>query len=334
MVTPLLLNVNLQCSIFAQCVPVCNPINYMGSLSMPLPSLPMQFSVVIEANFGQENHTLSIHEYFDGVKNRGRFEITGNTVGIFDYNTGEIFMISDGDACEVKLIADHSTHSFLTETPILGFQDGINGSVHIRTVRDFFQLRNSNAMYLGMEVVRGIPCNHWQMCTVLENNSYTLDYYFATENWDFALGDGPTPVQVILNAVTARRGETKSLNHIYSFVSFNTGPTSVPDEILNVPIGLVCTGRIFGHPIPPFPVYYSLSLEGVQRSKQSAVVYKVSYCIHLSIKLVPVSLGMFKLKVVCVLLCFVLLLHHSFLPWVCLLSPLMMQRTLLHATLL
>ena len=275
-----LLTVYLIGVVFGQYTPVCDP-NYTGPPSIPLPNLPAQFSVVIEANLGQENSTTNVREYFDEIGNRGRFEITRyglKTVGVFDYDDGEIFRISDGDTCEISRIADPSSRSLFTETPIFGFLDNANGSVHIGTVRDFFQLRNNNATWLGVEVVRGIPCNRWQTCTVLENNSYTLDYYFATENWDFSLGNGPSPVQVVLNALIVRKGVAESLNHIYSFISFDTGPRSVPDEAFTVPFGLICSGRIAGLPIPSLPEYFSATIEAVQRTTSSALVYKVSHC--------------------------------------------------------
>jgi len=111
----------------------------------------------------------------------------------------------------------------------------------------------------------------------MQSNSYTLDYYFATENWDFALGNGPIPVQVVLNSVDAR---AESLTHTYTFVFYDTGPSSVPNELFTVPIGLVCTGRNPDRPIPPFPQYFSLSLEAVQQRRQSVVVYKVSLLVQ------------------------------------------------------
>jgi len=268
---------------FGQFMPICDPANYTNPPSMPLPNFPVQFSAVIEANFGQLNSTWNVREYFDQVGNRGRFEVTmpsvPTTVGIFDYDDGEIFRITGGDTCEVSLIADPATRSAIDQTPVFGFVDSVNGSVHIGTVRDFFLQRNSNATYIGVEDVRGIPCNRWQTCTVREDNSsYTLDYYFATDSWDFALGDGPTtPVQVVLNASNARKGVIESLNHIYSFVSYDTGPGSVPGEVFTVPFGLLCTGRIPGLSLPMFPDYFSLTLEAVQRSRQAVVVYKVSY---------------------------------------------------------
>ena len=265
-------------------MPICDPANYTTP-SIPLPNFSeqRQFSVVIEANIGQQNHTILVREFFDEVGNRGRFEITENaaqSVGIFDYDDEEIFLLPDpttGDACTVKRFTDPST-SRLSSSPavLFGFLV-VNGTVHIGTVRGFFlgPLEPNATAYLGVEDVRGVPCNHWQTCTTLVNNSYTLDYYFATDDWEFAQGDGPIPIQM---ALTARRGDDE-LNHVYSFVSFNTGPSSVPDEVFRVPLGLVCTGRIPGPPTPPLPPYFSATLEVVQKSLRSAVVYKVSHYI-------------------------------------------------------
>jgi len=267
--------------VFGQYVPVCDPANYTEPPLVPVPVLPAQFSFVVEANLLQR--TSNIKEYVDEVGNRGRLELSStnfgaNTiVGIFNYSNREIFLIPDvntSDACAVKPIANLSAPS---QAPSVGFQD-VNGAIQIGTVSRFFQLlRNTtNATWLGVEVVRGIPCNCWQTCTAMQSSSYTLDYYFATENWDFALGDGPTPVQVVLTVADSRG----SLRHTYSFVSFKTGPRSVPDEVFTVPIGLICTGRTPGPPTPPFPDYFSMSLEVVLSTRRSVVVYKVSYCTH------------------------------------------------------
>ena len=137
---------------FGQYMPVCDPASYTGPPRIPLPNFPTQFSAVIEANLGQQNSTWNVREYFDEVGNRGRFEITtfGSTiVGIFDYDDGEIFMITGGDTCEVSLIADPATRSFFAQTPIFGFEVGVNGSIHIGTVRDFFlQLNRVRQIYL------------------------------------------------------------------------------------------------------------------------------------------------------------------------------------------
>ena len=184
---------------------ICNTSNFTGSPSMPPPSLPTQFSVVIELNIGSENRASDIKEYVDEVGNRGRLEISStnfraNTVvGIFDYGDGEIYLIPDinntGDACAVKPIATPGPFFPIT----LGFQVA-GRSIRIETINRFFQaMRTASIRWVGVEDVRGIPCNRWQTCTVMQSYSYTLDYYFATDDWEFALGDAPTPVQMVLN---------------------------------------------------------------------------------------------------------------------------------------
>ena len=282
----------LLCSVgvvFGQYTPICNTANFTGSSDMPPPSLPAQFSVVIEANFGQDNRTSDIKEYVDETGNmRGRFEISSTNfvastvVGIFDYGDGEIYLIPDinntGDACAVKPIATPAAGPFDPTT--LGFQVA-GGSIRIETINRFFQaMSTASIRWVGVEDVRGIPCNRWQTCTTMQSYSYTLDYYFATDDWEFALGDASTPVQMVLNSVDARGGSAPvSRMDIYSFVFYDTGPTSVPDDIFTVPIGLVCTGRSRGIAAPRFPDYFTLSLESVQRNRPSVVVYEVSYCI-------------------------------------------------------
>ena len=87
-------------------------------------------------------------------------------------------------------------------------------------------------------------------------------------------------MQVVLNSVDARGGEPESLTHTYSFVFYDTGSRSVPNEVFTVPIGLVCTGRNPGIPVPQFPEYFSLSLEAVQQRRQAVVVYKVSLLVQ------------------------------------------------------
>ena len=184
-----------------------------------------------------------------------------------------------GDACAVKPIATPAAGPLDPTT--LGFQVA-GGSIRIETINRFFQaMSTASIRWVGVEDVRGIPSNRWQTCTTMQSYSYTLDYYFSTDDWawEFALGDAPTPVQMVLNSVDARRGSAPvSRMVVYSFVFYDTGPTSVPDDVFTVPIGLLCTGRSPGRPAPHFPDYFTLSLESVQRTRPSAVVYKVSYC--------------------------------------------------------
>lgn len=266
---------------YAQYEPVCNPANYSLTPSIPIPELPQQFSAVVEANIVQWNRTIIAREYFDEVGNRGRLEINfnstrGNQLGIYDYNLGEIFLIPNpytGDDCAVQLISQSRARM-----RVFGFQL-VNGSVHIGTVSSFFQLAgNVSANYLGVEDVRGIPCDHWQTCVIRSsNNSYTLDYYFSTEDWSFTVNPngGPIPVQIILTG-SLNTNPVSDLYHIYTFVNFVSGPSSVPDEVFEVPTGLACRGRIPGQPLPTLPDFFSTYVETVTPSQRTASVIRVS----------------------------------------------------------
>ena len=249
--------------------PICDPEDYRAPLAMPFPQIPQQFSTVVEANFvesrNRSNSTVNVVEYFDTDGNRGRMEFSANgfkEVGIFDYDDGEIFFIPDletGDDCSVRIISESDPFVMVT----FGFMR-VNGSVHIGTVQNFFDLSdNTNATYIGTEWVRGIFCNRWQTCTTLENNSFTLDYYFSVEDWDLAYNNSPIPVQIVLNASRLEDGNPENIYHIYNFVNFNSGPDAVPEEVFQVPIGLVCTGRIPGLSLPTLPVYFSTYIEAV-----------------------------------------------------------------------
>ena len=265
--------------------PVCNLVDF-GSTppDPPLPELPQQFSALIEGNLGHRKQTINLREYFDEIGNRGRIEIAGTnengtfeTIGIFDYDDAEIFLIPDrfGDEmseCGVRLIAEPTR--FLNQT--FGFQM-VNGSVHIGSVLGFFQLvGDANPIYLEPEIVRGIPCDHWQTCHVLVNNSYTLDYYFSAENWTDAYSDGPVPVQIRLKGSRLDQNGVLMINHTYNFVAFNSGPDSVPDEVFVVPTGLACRGRIPGIPLPVLPPYFSMFLEAVTPDTQTVQFFRVS----------------------------------------------------------
>ena len=247
--------------------PVCDPQSYSQTPAVPLPSLPDQFSTVIEGNIAQFNSSFIIAELYDDPGNRGRFEfIIGQTgqkeVAIFDYDDGEAFLIPDargGTACGVRSLTDSS--EFVNRS--FGITH-VNGSVHIGTVTNLFQLAlNESAVYYGVETVRGIPCNHWQTCHVLENNSYTLDYYFvATEDWQYVFSGETIPVQIKLSGTRIiDNGTLDVMDHVYSYIAFQSGPDAVPDSAFQVPTGLPCKGRLAGKDLPTAPPFFSMLIE-------------------------------------------------------------------------
>ena len=260
----------------AQPMPLCNQSVYNTSPNPPIPNLPRQFSAVIEANYLQSNQSVLAREYFDEIGNRGRFEINSDsdgsmTIGIFDFNLNEVFLITRGGCTVQKADAPSPQIS-----QFFGFRVE-NGTVLIGTVANFFRLNsNTSANYLGQEDVRGISCDHWQTCTVMEDKSYTLDYYFSTAYWTFAANPNRSqiPVQVILEGW---RDDGAYINHVYSFVDFVSGPRSVPNGVFMVPTGLACRGRIPGQPLPSLPDsgFFTTYIESVLQPRQTASVVRV-----------------------------------------------------------
>ena len=257
----------------SQYEPVCNPADYSPSPDPPLPSLPDQFSTTIEANLIQWNQSFLATEYYDDPGNRGRIEFVDSDSGqkimaIFDYDLGEVFLIPDrvrNASCGVQLLGEGPPPALVNET--FGIIR-INGSVHIGSVSNLFDLGadQPTRYYDEVEMVRGIPCNHWQTCHVLDNNSYTLDYYFAsTDDWTYVYeGDTAVLVQIILTGTrVGDDGDLRTLNHIYSFVDFYSGPDAVPDSAFAVPTGLPCLGRISGKELPQVGSFYSAYVETI-----------------------------------------------------------------------
>ena len=245
---------------------VCNPSNYTLTPAMPLPTLPNQFSTIIEGNIVQLNSTYIIAEHYDDPGNRGRFETivreTGQReVAIYDYDLAEAFLIPDltqNISCGVQTIVNASIPRF--EPFGITY---VNGSVHIGTVSSLFLLPpNTTSVYHGNETIRGIPCNRWQTCHVMENNSYTLDYYFASSDWQYIFMGDAIPIQITLRgSMVDDDGSLNDLYHVYSFIAFHSGPDSVPDSVFMVPTGLPCRGRIPGQALPEPPPFFSMYIE-------------------------------------------------------------------------
>ena len=257
-------------------VPICDPDNFSPpSGDIPVPDLPDQFSFTIEGNLIERNSTAVMTEYYDRPNDRGRLEFGFNgssSVGIFDYNLGEIFLIPDfrsGDDCRVYPIADNPR--------FLNFTFGVenqNGSIHIGSPRTVLErLRDNTATrYVGEAMIRGIPTQRWQACFAMENISYLIDYYFVAEPWNYE-GQGQNldvtqmvPVQLTLNTTRIVNDTIRNIYHIYSVVDFRAGPDSVPDSVFRVPNRLACTGRFPGQPVPQIPPFFSTYVQRVFRS--------------------------------------------------------------------
>ena len=246
--------------------PVCYPQEYEQTPNPPFPTLPDQFSTVIEANILNRNSSFLAVEHYDYPGNRGRLEtifrgIDSRELAIFDYNLGEVFLIPDLERslpCGVQLLTGPSR--LLNESFGITY---VNGKVHIGTVSQLFDLAvNESAQYMGVESIRGIPCNHWQTCHIFEDESYTLDYYFvSSQDWNYFFPAQTIPIQIVLNGSRFLNGTTDEFMDVYSFIAFHSGPSAVPDSVFEVPTGLPCLGRIAGKELPDVPPFFSMKIE-------------------------------------------------------------------------
>lgn len=267
--------------------PVCD--GNSGPPTTTFPSLPQQFSTTVQAvvqdstskRFNNASE-ISVREYFDEIGNRGRLEYAFNgSAGyvIFDYDLREVFYIDQVSSdCFVNL----TTPDNPTLNRTFGFRV-VDGAPHIGTVSQYFQINNdSNITYIGPTDIRGIPCNQWRTCYVSDNKSYTIDYYFTREDWISAYLNDPVPVQIVLNGTKQdyESGKIGQLTNIYTFVDFNSGTDSVPDEVFTVPQGLACRGRLPGTSLPQFPQFFSASIESVFEETKYILVRKVYTISH------------------------------------------------------
>ena len=256
-----------------------------GPADPAVPQLPSQFSSTVQAVILDNPHyggarELSVREYFDEPGNRGRLEYAYNGSSgyvIYDYDDKELFFI-DSEGCTVE----ETTEDNILLQRTFGFRVQ-DGAPHIGTVSQYFETDQGNFTFMGTEDLRGIPCNHWQSCTISPNRSYTLDYYFSTTDadvWRSAYANDPVPVMITLQGNredTDSNGSiiVRSVRNTYIFTDFNSGPDSVPDSVFEVPRGLVCKGRFPGMPLPSLPNYFTAFFEDVHEDDRTVSIYKV-----------------------------------------------------------
>ena len=265
-----------------QLVQICDPVDFVPKFAdPPLPDIPNQFAATIEGNLLRKSQSRIITEYYDQVGDRGKIEFDFNgtkTTGIYDYTLGEVFIMPDPQGGDCRVYETTPNAPFLAQ--IFGFNE-MNGTVHIGSPAAFLeQIReNSSTIYQGPDVIRGIPVYHWQSCVALPNNSYLVNYYFASQsNWTYGAQVDMSvmiPVEFNLNAsFSTRRGIDNAYN-VYSFINFQSGPESVPDDAFQVPSGLACKGRLPGQSLPTLSDTFFARIEVLTEYKGSPVVATV-----------------------------------------------------------
>jgi hypothetical protein len=224
----------------------CQP----GMEPIPLPKLPQQFSVSIEASIGGRNTTVIISEYYDGIGQRGRIDASQNFQDpqvfregslIADYASDQSFYIQYMDSKAVNcMVVPLENDRFINFT----FHEypGPNGTVRIGSVNDIFMFGDMmNLTYIGQEFVRGILCDRWQYCFQSPNITYRTDYYFSVEGWAHPNNGSRVPVIITVNGLNRDGDSNRTVKNTYTFTSFNPNPPR--DELLSVPQGVICKNR-------------------------------------------------------------------------------------------
>jgi hypothetical protein len=224
----------------------CQP----GMEPIPLPKLPQQFSVSIEASIGGRNTTVIISEYYDGIGQRGRIDASQNFQDpqvfregslIADYASDQSFYIQYMDSKAVNcMVVPLENDRFINFT----FHEypGPNGTVRIGSVNDIFMFGDMiNLTYIGQEFVRGILCDRWQYCFQSPNVTYRTEYYFSVEGWAHPNNGSRVPVIITVNGLNRDGDSNRTVKNTYTFTSFNPNPPR--DELLSVPQGVICKNR-------------------------------------------------------------------------------------------
>lgn len=273
-----------RCALADTLTPGCDPSKFVTAPNESLPVIPDQFMIVAEINVVLQNKTIFVKEYLDEIGNRARIDGTdeGQTqVTIANYNDREAVVFPDrntGEACTVYPITLTSPNRNFLVRRVLGVVPGPNGTVHIGPPSMNFQrINNSNALYIGVEMIRGIPCHYWQACYVTQSEWYLYDVYFtASDQWQLPYMEPLSPVFIRQSGQTIENDTLRDVNYTISYTLFQSGPDAVPDEVFQVPLGLPCKQRRAGPPLPPFPKFFSTNAEVVFGN--TVIVVKVRIC--------------------------------------------------------
>ncbi|GFR76423.1 hypothetical protein ElyMa_000482400 [Elysia marginata] len=259
---------------------VCNsthtPSAYDGP-APPLPELPVQYSLRVEANILQKRWTTEVEEHYDSINQRASLAVSfnGSTVySIFNFKSEERYDIYPNGSC----IASRAGVDYF------GFVKMTKGPKGQRpamaTINQVFKFgKGYNQTYVGKDTVRGIPVNHWTSCRVGHNcpshlvewtrwgAKFQLDFYFADPDFISASGGHQIPVRIVLNGTANNVGRGQEsvegrhrFEHMYEFVSVRPGPPRDAD-VFQVPPGVFCQGRRDTKPMPELPERFEMNTE-------------------------------------------------------------------------
>ncbi|XP_071479678.1 uncharacterized protein [Diadema antillarum] len=246
---------------------VCNPTNYTFPYDgPPIPKLPNQYRLKVEANIGNHGYSMLLDEYYDEINNRGStYSVYGNLTYFtaYDYRLNQTVRAQLNDNFEpVNCIVGDLTKGF----SIYGFHVE-NGTGHINGTDTVFQFGSEfNETYIGMESVRGVPTNHWQRCVYHEayNTTYLLDYFFSAPGYKMPYDASEVPMRAMVNgsSYNGTTGERHTFSNNYDIFDMKPGPLDY-ERIFEPPLGVVCPGYKRVKAFPDFTDVFSVDVESV-----------------------------------------------------------------------
>lgn len=190
-----------------------------------LPSLPAQFDTWVTCNIVNKNYSVVVHEVHDGPNQRtllSRWHAGDPEHGVvrtlYLFDRKEYYHVNSSGCYGDKLVNMRRgpfVHAHRTPTTHELFD---------------FARENQTEVYMGTEVVHGVPCNHWQSVHPMRfgAGAMVLDHYFAVPEWSSPEGNtSEAPVLLHLSGWRPAfdgSGRNHTFDHYYAFNHFRVGP--------------------------------------------------------------------------------------------------------------
>ena len=217
----------------------------------PVPEIPDVFDTWITCNIVNKNYSVVVHEVFDAPNQRALLS---------SWHGGERDPEDpERGVSRTMYLFDLAEYVHVNETHCLG--DSLNvvrfgpfaRATRTPTSKELFDFAREGQLeeYMGVEVVEGVPCNHWRSVDARQAPMVMqLDYYFSVPEWRSAESNA-SEVPVMLRVRGHRPsyvtpGTNHTFDHYYAYNHFRVGQVSDwVDHQFHVPSRLApCSGNL------------------------------------------------------------------------------------------
>lgn len=246
---------------------LCKPEPDSNVIGIPLPSLPLQFHALFEANILQKDYTVYQEEYYDYLGNRGVIISTRHGKSMKTITDFATYSVHQIDLSTEKCVVEDLRQ---LRSTLFNFTTTATGG-HVKGLADIFKFSSKfNETYKGTAQVRGIPAHHWTTCLHVEGlkATFNMDYYFSIKTYDIST-QPDIPLRATINGIASNVDQnnivldgTHSFNHVYDFISFTPGPIK-NQQVFQIPPGIICTGLMEKKEFPKMADQVSFAVEQI-----------------------------------------------------------------------